>query len=505
MDRKIFLVIFFIIFGIVFFSSCTKKTVQQIEKVEIVEIETNKVFIPEEKTNEIKKINLLILPFKDKSNKKSFPASGNIRTIVFNSLFDFISIVPSVEIKEKDEANNIYKEFKEINPEKIFNKYNTEVIIFGDYYFNKKKDKKPEIMINFYIWNRATNSVIKTKYISKTELEIFDAIDNMLAKIIKTTFNEDLKISYINFQNFDINNGKYHLIINERVVSLITNSDYRLSLKILSGFEYFVKLKNLKTDKIVLNTKISLKSGEITNIEHRAMAIVRCEITNKKQEDLLKIFIDEKEMEEGKYYNIPAEKDFIIRVTNIINNDSYEIKDYIFDGEEKNIFLPKALKVIKNFDISISSGIGAKSSYYYTNEYLLMGKESLVFDFSVPTMSWAQIVLRPDNSEILWNKYNTINFWLYGNKSGKVFLIKLLDKNYNQFIYLLQDNWEGWKKIALPFKDFKHSSYYYDNVRISKKINFPINLLVFEANSYPPTYNYGSSRIIINKIELSLE
>ncbi len=505
MYKNFLIGLFLIILELIFFANCAKKTVQKIEKVEIMQIETNKVFIPEETTNEIKKINLLILPLKDKSNKKDFPASGNIKTIVFNSLFDFISIVPSIEIKEKDEANEIYKEFKEINPEEIFSKYNTEVIIFGDYYLNKKKNKKPEIIVNFYIWNRATNSIIKTKYVSKTEFEIFDVIDNMLANIIKTTFNEDLKISYLNFENFDINNGKYYLIINNRVISVVTNSDFRLSLKILSGFEYFLKLKNLKTDKIVLNTKISLKSGEITNIEHKAMAIFKCEITNRKQEDLLKILVDGKEIEQDKYYTIPAEKELIIRVTNIINNDSYELKDYIFDGEEKTIFLPKALKIIKKFDISTSFGVGAKSSFYYSNEYKLMNKESLVFDFSVPSMSWAHIVLIPDNSEILWSKYNTINFWIYGRKSGKVFLIKLLDKTYNEFIYLLQDNWEGWKKISVPFSDFKHSSYYYDSFRINKKIKFPVNLLVFEANSYPPIYNYGSSRIIINKIELSLE
>ena len=246
MYKNFLIGLFVISFGLIFFANCAKKTVQKIEKVEIMQIETNKVFIPEETTNEIKKINLLILPLKDKSNKKNFPASGNIKTIVFNSLFDFISIVPSIEIKEKDEANKIYKEFKKINPDEIFSKYNTEVIIFGDYYLSKKKNKKPEIIIDFYIWNRATNSVIKTKYVSKTEVEIFDVIDNMLAKIIKTTFNEDLKISYLNFENFDINDGKYYLIINDRVVSVVTNSDFRLSLKILSGFEYFVKLKNFR-------------------------------------------------------------------------------------------------------------------------------------------------------------------------------------------------------------------------------------------------------------------
>ncbi|MCX7820804.1 MAG: hypothetical protein N2258_03920 [Brevinematales bacterium] len=507
LKRLNFIIIFsLMIGGIVFALSCSQKKIQQPEKIEIVEVETNKVFIPEEETNKVeKKINLLILPFKDNSNKKNFPASGTIKTIIFNSLFDFISIVPLINIEEKESANKIYKEFKEIKPEEIFAKYNTEVIIFGEYQL-QKKDRKPLVAINFNIWTKATNKILKTKYTSKNDAEIFDKIDDMIAKIIKTTLNEDLKISYMNFENFDINNGKYYLVINDRVVSFISNQDFRFNLKILAGYEYIIKLKNIYNNKIVLNQNIKLKTGETTNISHQARGNIKFIVTNNIENEVFKIFVDDKELLMETNHNISAERYIIIKVSNITKNDSYELKYYLGDGEEKTFYLPKARKVIEKYNINTYNGGSAIVKYYYSDQYLLMENKSLVIEAFIPFSSWAGINILFDNKEIIWTKYNTIKFWLYGTKSNNSYLIQLIDKNNESFAHIMYDNWKGWKQIRIPFEKIKSRMDYQDSrARVNRKIDFPIKTLNFELNSYPPASTSGKLKIIINEIELTRE
>ncbi len=507
MLKKPYLFFIFFIGLFYFFSiSCNKKASIENEKIEIKEIETNKIFITQDQKNLPKKINLLILPLKDKSNKKRFPASENIKNIIFNSLFDFISIVPSINIEEKETIYQLSKELKEINPEEIFNKYNTEIIIFGDYYLQKKENKKPEVIINFNIWNKATNNIIKTKYTSKKEIEIFEIVDNMLAKIIKTTFNEDLKISYLNFENFDINNGKYLLFINERIVSFITNSNFRLNLKILSGFEYHIKIKNIANQKIVLDKKINLKVGETATISHKATANIKCEITNNSQNEIFRIFLDNKELFLQTNYSIPAERILIFHVTNLTKNDHYTLKYYISDGEDKIFYLPKARKVIEKYGLKSQYGVGSMIKYYYSDQYTFFDKKSLVIDASISPSSWANIEIIFDNTEINWEKYNTIKLLIYGRKSHDSYAIQLVDKYNEIFFIIILDNWEDWKEISIPFEKIKSRlDYQFPTAKVNRKIDFPIKIFTFEISSLYPILNVGNAKIILNQIELTRE
>ncbi|MGC8764721.1 MAG: carbohydrate binding domain-containing protein [Brevinematia bacterium] len=499
--------IFELFFIFSFFYCCGRETVVQKEEVEVVEeVETNKVFITEETTDISNKIRVLILPLENKTDTRKYPASETIKSIILGSLYDFLRVVPGLDIPEKSVLTEMKADFlnrRNITPEEIYSNYNAEVIIYGDY-IQERKSKKQVALINFKIWTKTKGQVETIKYTSPVDADIFDTIDDMIAKVIKLTMNEELKIAFLKFGDFRINEGNYYLLISGKIVSKITNDDFNLSLKILAGTEYTVKLKNLHNGNTVLDTKVILKPGEMTNISHIAKGSIRCIMTNKSSDEDFKIFLDEKEIALDEIYSdIPAERIIRIRVTNITKKDSYTLDYYLSDGEMKEFILPKA-RMVLDFSPQINSeGPGAKVTYSVSDDYKLMGKKSFVFYFFVPYLSWANVMLTFP-SGIDWSNFNTIKFLIYGRKSQNMFSIYLLDKYNETFVYYLRDSWNGWRQVSIPFKKFRfRTDYQFPNAKINGRKDYPLTSCIIEISSV----NSGNvtAKLVINEIEITRE
>ncbi len=501
----------FLLFLFLFYHSCASKSVvKEPEEIEIEEIETNQLFVTEDITEISNRLKVIIIPLENKSSKDKFRSTEVTKAIIQGSLYTFLQIVPSFDMPDKLEMNKLSPKFlykQEITPQDIYSNYQADIIIYGDIAI--KENKKTKALVNLKVWTRATGKIESKKYITPTDADIFDSIDLMLANIIKLTLNEEMKIAHLNFKDFKINNGKYHLFINEKLVAKITNTDFNLSLRILANAEYSVRLKNLYNNSTILYTKFALKPGETTNINHIALANIKCLITNKTPDEEFRIYLDGKEITLDKTIsNIPAEREVKLLVTNINNGEFYTLKNYLVDGTEKVLILPRARMLLNenNYNPILFCSQTAKISSFFSEEYMWQDKKSLVINFFTPPESWATAIFNFGNSKMDWSNMNTLKIWIYGKKSYKEFFITLIDKGNERFICKIRGKWIGFRHITIPLKKIKFRRDYQERLaKINYRIDYPLKGFEFNLDTYTSPANAGKFELIINEMEVTRE
>lgn len=498
----------FIILSLFFlFFSCQKKVVKT-EQISTQEIEANKSLLIQDDRNLTNKIKILILPFQNKSEKKN-QVSEDMKTIIYNSLYNFLNIVSSFDITDGEKIVSEISNFdiQYFTNEKSLKDYEYDFIIYGDYNYYKK-GKRSEISINFKIWERVGRKVESFKYLSSADLDIFDTIDTMIAKVIKITLNREMKLAYLKFENFKINNGKYYLFINDKIVSIVSNNNFNLVLKVLAGSEYSIVLKNTYNDVVVLSKKVVLKPEEIFKINHTAIGGLQLLLNTDSQK--FKVFLDGKEITFGEIYsNILAERKLKIKVLNLENNYSYEVERYLGDREFKKIVLPLARigLIDYGYNYTLDGNSMGAISLSISQEYIREGKPSLVMNFNISSGGWAGITFKVDKKMFDWSNMNTLGLWMYGNNTGKWFFVEIEDKDKELFVYPVCDDWVNWKRVTIPLDKLKFRSY--QNVAPkNRKLDYPVNHLHFQVFSFGEAFLYptiGKFTLILNEIEITKE
>ncbi len=498
----------FIIFSLfLLFFSCQKKVVKT-EQLSNQQIETNKSLLIQDDRNLTNKIKILILPFENKSEKKH-QVSEDMKIIIHNSLFNFLNIVSSFNIID---GEKLVKEVSNFNiqyftNDKFLKDYEPDFILYGDYNYYKK-GKKSEISINFKIWERVGRKAESFKYFSSADLDIFDTIDTMIARVIKTTLNREMKLAYLKFEKFKINSGKYYLLINDKIVSIVTNDNFNLMLKVLAGSEYSIVLKNTYNELVVLSKKVVLKPEEVFKINHTAIGGLQLLLSKDLQK--FKVFFDGKEVNFGEIYsNIEAERKLKIKVLNLENNYSYEVERYLGDREFKKIILPQArIGLVDNeFNYTFSGNTLGVISAFVSQDYIREGKPSLVINYNISSGGWAGITFRGDKKMLDWSNMNNLGLWIYGNNSGKWFFIEIEDRDKELFVYPVCDDWLNWKRVDIPLDKLKYRSY--QNVAAkNRKVDYPVNHLHFQVFAFSEPFLYptiGKFTLILNEIEITKE
>ncbi len=250
------------------FHSCTKSVVPKKEEI-APSVNTN-MYIEElsGETNKEKKLSILILPLDNKTDKINFPNSELVKTIIFRSLYSFIGFIPSLDIPDEAVLREI--RFDPDNPSLIARKYNADFIIYGSYNL-VKKDNEPQASVHLRIWSRISGKMNEKIFNTPTDVSIFDSIDNMIADSVKIILNEEMKTASIHFGDFKVRKEPYLLMINNKVLSVISNDSFTLSLKILSEMNYQVILKKQDDNTTALNIMVNLKPGENTNISFASL------------------------------------------------------------------------------------------------------------------------------------------------------------------------------------------------------------------------------------------
>lgn len=143
----------------------------------------------------------------------------------------------------------------------------------------------------------------------------------------------------------------------------------------------------------------------------------------------------------------------------------------------------------------------SKISYRFITNIVHSGKYALEVKTDTEGYSGVSIEdtsLPPRSMD--WTEMKTLNLWIDGSAAGEVFYIKLVDRGHEEFMYLLVDNWKGWKRISIPLDKF-HSrvDWQPENAMVNRKIDYPLKTLHI-VNFYN-----SKATLVVDDIDVSSE
>lgn len=91
----------------------------------------------------------------------------------------------------------------------------------------------------------------------------------------------------------------------------------------------------------------------------------------------------------------------------------------------------------------------------------------------------AQWLKKP--TEINWDKYKALSFYMYGQNSGAMIAVDIIDSNFEYFRFIVKDDFTGWKQIICSFEQFfTRGDWQPAKAQTNTKLDFPINSFQFE-------------------------
>jgi len=98
------------------------------------------------------------------------------------------------------------------------------------------------------------------------------------------------------------------------------------------------------------------------------------------------------------------------------------------------------------------------------------------FDLDALKSGW---LVKPE--DINWQAYNAISFYMYGSNLGADIAFDVKDSNNELFRFIVNDDFNGWKRIICRFRDFDSRQDFQPNdASKNEKIDFPIKSYEFE-------------------------
>lgn len=224
----------------------------------------NAAYLEEKETegDVIVKHKILIAPFEYRQAKSKYPNPEIYKAIFFSSFYNLFSVLPTIDLPDKNELLTMNPSENTISS--LANRYKCDFIVFGDYGLRGDKSK-PEAVVNLKIWNKMTGSILTDRIKTPTDADLFENIDSLMSKMVRTILNEEMKIAYLNFVNFDTGKEKLGIFINHKLIAEPVSNDFKLDMKILSGKDYKVGVRRFFDGKLLADKVVNLNPGESIN------------------------------------------------------------------------------------------------------------------------------------------------------------------------------------------------------------------------------------------------
>jgi hypothetical protein len=88
---------------------------------------------------------------------------------------------------------------------------------------------------------------------------------------------------------------------------------------------------------------------------------------------------------------------------------------------------------------------------------------------------------RVDPKELDWKAYKAFSFYMYGSGSKAMIAFDIKDSGNEIWRFMVEDNFQGWKKIVCPFdKFFVRGDWQPDNADKNAALDFPVKSYQFE-------------------------
>ncbi|MDD3345214.1 MAG: carbohydrate binding domain-containing protein, partial [Candidatus Omnitrophica bacterium] len=84
-------------------------------------------------------------------------------------------------------------------------------------------------------------------------------------------------------------------------------------------------------------------------------------------------------------------------------------------------------------------------------------------------------------SDIKWQEYNAISFYVYGTDSKEKIAFDIKDNGGEIWRFIAQDDFKGWKRVVCSFDKFVlRDDWQPENAEQNWKLDFPIKVFQFE-------------------------
>jgi|GEM_PF-5802001 hypothetical protein len=204
-----------------------------------------------------------ILPLENRADPDAYRNTSFMKGILFNSFYSFIPYLPGINVPEKP----VLMTLKPGDAAMVSSVYKPDYIVYGSYIFKGNKSN-PRALITIRIMSGTSEKSFSNTYSAPTDIDLFDSVDRIIEDIGGFLLKEKTRVAHINFGDFNTGPYDYDLRINSRLVSRVTNNDFKLSLNVLAGVKYHIELVRLSDSTNMIDDDLILAPGGSTNYSY---------------------------------------------------------------------------------------------------------------------------------------------------------------------------------------------------------------------------------------------
>ncbi len=260
---------------------------------------------------------------------------SNTAHMIFEGIYDFIGLLPFVDIPAAGELKRI----KSPDIDALAQKYSADIIIYSELRFSGPSSE-PVAGINIRIWSRdAKKEIFNKKYNTAIDLDIFDAMDRIIIDSIAASFKIAPRFAVVNLSDFEIVGDKYELYVNNKLIDIVEDSAYNRSLKILADNKYNFMMIRKSDEVVVFNHNITLKQNSVTTINYKGAAtVVMNPLKGAEPGKKYQILVDGEVVREGgELKGLPLTINHTLIVMSEDNRILYKSEFKLADGELRHL------------------------------------------------------------------------------------------------------------------------------------------------------------------------
>lgn len=289
-------------------------------------------FAQESSTNQGgSRLKVLILSLNNNSDTNTYAGSDYLKPVIFNSLYNFIGIIPSLDIPDQKTLQAISWTPEQLA--QLAKDRGADLVIYGDYTLSGPAyDPRARLSLKIYSTENVVDVLSKT-YNTPTDLEIFDTIDRVINDLSVELLKGKVEVAYLNFTGFRVGNEEYDIYVNDKIIASITNSDFELNLKILANTSYGVEIIRRHDKKAVHDSSFVLQPGVTARISHTAQATLDLKaLKGRKKGSAYTLKLNDNPiLDNQKYTNILGGVNYDLVViedaTNLVYSNSFYLRD----------------------------------------------------------------------------------------------------------------------------------------------------------------------------------
>jgi len=162
-------------------------------------------------------------------------------------------------------------------------------------------------------------------------------------------------------------------------------------------------------------------------------------------------------------------------------------------AQDKNLLIDDFEGAITSETVDFGSGGLSSIEIEPSKDIVYHGSQSIKMKYSAKSDGYmwmargygldvkgaAQWLIVPE--DIDWSKYSALSFYLYGENSGAMIAVDLLDNGHEYWRFIIHDDFEGWKQIICPFDQiFPRGDWQPAKADANAELDFPIRAFQLE-------------------------